>query len=400
MTWKTEELNKNINFIDYRGKTPNKIEKGMRLITAKNAKMGFLQLNPQEFVDPENYDLWMTRGIPKFGDVLFTTEAPLANVCQLDTTEKVVIGQRLITMQPNESLINSTFLKYSLLSPQMQNEIHSHATGATVLGIKSKLLKKIPFSYPSLPEQERIVEILDQVFADIEKARANAEQNLKNARELFDSYLQKVFSEKSEGWEEKKLSEICSKITDGVHKKPNYQDKGVPFLKIHNLTKGSGISLENLSYISEEDHKEFCKRTHPEKGDILITKDGTIGIVRIIDFDIDFSIFVSLALVKPIDKTISPYLKYVLESPLIQNQINPQGAALKHLYLRDLRAFTIPIPSIEIQKEIVFKLDSMSQHYFKLESIYTKKIAALDELKKSILQKAFSGELTKEEFSA
>ena len=166
------------------------------------------------------------------------------------------------------------------------------------------------------------------------------------------------------------------------------------FIKINNLTKGSGISFDKVSYISKEDHELFCKRTRPEKGDILITKDGTIGIVRIIDTDLEFSIFVSVALIKPIDKKMSPYLKYVLESPLIQNQINPQGAALKHLYLRDLREYVIPLATESERNLIVEKLSAFSIEVDRLEFIYQQKLTALAELKQSILQKAFAGELT------
>jgi len=90
--WVETTIGEHIRFIDYRGKTPEKTESGMRLITAKNVKMGFLQETPMEFVAPDSYDDWMTRGIPRRGDVLFTTEAPLANVAQLDTDERVVFA--------------------------------------------------------------------------------------------------------------------------------------------------------------------------------------------------------------------------------------------------------------------------------------------------------------------
>ena len=114
--WTTMNLEECAKFIDYRGKTPQKTDSGLRLITAKNAKMGYLQIEPREFVAHESYDAWMTRGIPLKGDVIFTTEAPLANVCQLDTDEKVVFAQRIITLQPNREILNPAFLKYLTLS--------------------------------------------------------------------------------------------------------------------------------------------------------------------------------------------------------------------------------------------------------------------------------------------
>jgi type I restriction enzyme, S subunit len=217
--WQTSSLEDVVKFIDYRGKTPQKTESGMRLITAKNVKMGYLQTEPMEFVDPENYGRWMTRGIPKKGDVLFTTEAPLGNVTQLDTDEKVVFAQRIIILQPKREMLDSTFLKYMLLSNLMQAQIHAKGTGATVQGIKSQLLKKVQIAFPrSLQEQKRIVAIVDQAFEAIDVAIENTKQNLANARELFESYLNHIFTQKGDGWIEKTLQEVSTKFSRGKSK--------------------------------------------------------------------------------------------------------------------------------------------------------------------------------------
>ena len=141
--WEASNLETYIKLIDYRGRTPIKTVSGVRLITAKNVKLGYLQLEPQEFIANNNYQSWMSRGIPNFGDVIFTTEAPLANVAQIDTLDKVAFAQRIIVMQPDPSKLNQTFLKYMLLSNPIRNRILDKGTGATVLGIKSSLLKKI-----------------------------------------------------------------------------------------------------------------------------------------------------------------------------------------------------------------------------------------------------------------
>ena len=114
--WMETTIGQQVRFIDYRGKTPVKTESGIRLVTAKNVKMGFLQATPMEFIASDGYDAWMTWGIPRKGDVLFTTEAPLANVTQLDTDDKVAFAQRIIILQPDASKLDSAFLKYLLLS--------------------------------------------------------------------------------------------------------------------------------------------------------------------------------------------------------------------------------------------------------------------------------------------
>lgn len=116
-TWISLPLGSVVTFIDYRGRTPEKTTDGLPLITAKNVRMGYLKDEPREFVAEKSYEGWMTRGIPKKGDVLFTTEAPLANVAQLDTSDRVVFAQRIIIMQANPEKLDSTFLKFLLLSP-------------------------------------------------------------------------------------------------------------------------------------------------------------------------------------------------------------------------------------------------------------------------------------------
>ncbi len=193
--WVSCELNDNVNFIDYRGRTPVKTNSGVRLITAKNVKLGHLQLKPEEFIAEDNYESWMTRGIPNFGDVIFTTEAPLAHIAQIKTKEKLAFAQRVIVMQPAPEKINQTFLKYLLLSNPIRNKILNQGTGATVLGIKSRLLKKIEISFPkSLKEQKQIVKKLDTVSTETKKLEAIYQRKITCLDELKKSILQKAFN--------------------------------------------------------------------------------------------------------------------------------------------------------------------------------------------------------------
>jgi type I restriction enzyme S subunit len=193
--WEVCNLETYIKLIDYRGRTPVKTESGVRLITAKNVKLGYLQLEPQEFIANNNYESWMSRGIPNFGDVIFTTEAPLANVAQIDTLDNVAFAQRIIVMQPKPSKLNQTFLKYMLLSNPIRNKILDKGTGATVLGIKSSLLKKIEIYFPSsINEQQKIVEKLEALSAETKKLEAIYKQKINDLEELKKSVLQKAFS--------------------------------------------------------------------------------------------------------------------------------------------------------------------------------------------------------------
>lgn len=194
-SWDRSTVGDCVRFIDYRGKTPDKTETGLRLITAKNVKMGFLQRAPEEFVAPETYEGWMTRGIPKKGDVLFTTEAPLANVAQLDTDDRVVFAQRIIIMQPDADRLDSTFLKYMLLSKPLQDRIHAKGTGATVKGIKASLLRTVELSFPNtLAEQKNMVTVMDDLSAETQRLSAVYEQKLHALDDLKKSLLHHAFT--------------------------------------------------------------------------------------------------------------------------------------------------------------------------------------------------------------
>jgi len=155
------ELGEIAKFLDYRGKTPKKSDEGIRLLTAKNVRMGFLKKQPEEFVSKAEYVNHMTRGFPKAGDVIFTTEAPLALVSQIED-DSCALGQRLITFQIMNNVIKNAYLKFILMSEIYQKIINDNGTGATVKGIKASLLKKIILSFPtSIDEQKNRVAIIE-----------------------------------------------------------------------------------------------------------------------------------------------------------------------------------------------------------------------------------------------
>jgi type I restriction enzyme S subunit len=178
--WKKAKIDDVCDFIDYRGKTPNKSESGVRLITAKNVKMGALFDEPREYI--ADYDSWMTRGIPKKGDVLFTTEGPLGNVAVIDIDdEKFAVGQRIITLQSKDGIILPIYLANVLMSKSIQAEIEKLSTGSTVKGILARYFREIEIPLPPLEIQREIV-------ARIERERAIVAGN----RELIQLYEAKV----------------------------------------------------------------------------------------------------------------------------------------------------------------------------------------------------------------
>ena len=396
--WVNYPLEKHIKFIDYRGRTPEKTPDGMRLITAKNVKMGFLQLEPREFVDPNIYERWMTRGIPKKDDVLFTTEAPLGNVAQLDTSEMVIFAQRVIILQPDRDVLNPTFLKYILLSRNLQLALQENATGATAKGIKASLLKKIQIPIPSLPEQQRIVAILDEAFAAIATATANAERNLVNARALFESYLDSAI-ESIKNADNMLLAQLCHRdriITYGVIKLGEQQHNGIPCLRTSNV-RWLHIDTDGIKHIASNLSAEY-KRTILHGGEVLVNVRGTLGGVAIVpDFMSGWNVSREVAVIPVDHKLVNPeFLAYYIGARTSQTWLTGvlKGVAYTGINIKDLRNLPVIVPEMNIQLQLIERLKYMQS---KIESIrfhYEKKLTLLAELKQSILHKAFTGELT------
>lgn len=176
------------DFIDYRGKTPEKSDAGVRLITAKNVRDGVINVEPAEFISEETYSWWMSRGYPQSGDVLFTTEAPLGNIAVLRTDEPVAIGQRLIAIRPRE-MLRSDFLSWALRQDIIQRDILSRATGSTVKGIRSAELVQVRIPIPTEAEQlkfERIVALVHHQKVVMQASAVQGEQ-------LFQALQQQAF---------------------------------------------------------------------------------------------------------------------------------------------------------------------------------------------------------------
>jgi type I restriction enzyme, S subunit len=185
--WKYCRLGNLARFIDYRGKTPNKVDSGIPLITAKNVRFGFISREPEEFISKEEYVSWMTRGFPRPGDLLFTTEAPLGNVALIDIAEEFALAQRVICLQLHEQAIGD-FVKIAIMSNQVQQQLILSATGMTATGIKASKLKEILIPIPPLQEQHRIVGKVNELLMLCEELKfriAEANGLQKNIADVF-----------------------------------------------------------------------------------------------------------------------------------------------------------------------------------------------------------------------
>jgi len=287
------------------------------------------------------------------------------------------------------------FLFFSYISGATET-MQSHSTG--IRNLKFDDYKAIEIPFPPLPEQQRIVAILDEAFAAIAKAKANAQQNLQNAKELFESYLQGVFENKGEGWEEKSLEELadekCTLSYGIVQPGEEYLD-GLPIIRPTDLTKRF-IDLTGLKRIDPK-LADGYKRTKLIGDELLLCVRGTTGTISIATKDlVGANVTRGIVPIRFNSKIINQeFGYYLLISNFIQKQIRAKtyGAALMQINIGDLRKIQTAYPPLKTQQAIVQKLDALSAETKKLESIYQQKINDLEELKKSVLQKAFAGEL-------
>jgi len=324
----------------------------------------------------------------KEGNVVIATRVGLGKICLID--QDTAINQDLrgiIPLDPAKLLVPFLFWWFKSIAKTIVDE----GTGATVQGVKLTFVKSLEIPLPPLPEQKRIVAILDEAFAGIRQAVSNAEKNLANARELFESYLNKVFTEKGEGWVEKELGKVC--VFQGGSQPPKsvfsaeLLDNYIRLIQIRDYK-----SDKHIVYIPKDKAKRFCSAD-----DVMIGRYGPplFQILR----GINGAYNVALMKAQPKEDSISKdYLYFFLKNRnILQHIIKASNRAAGQIGIKKdiLESYPIPFPKNSVeQAELVIALERTQRKVSQLEAIYKQKLTALSELKQSILQKAFSGELT------
>lgn len=296
--------------------------------------------------------------------------------------------------QPN---ISQRILRDTLVpiaSPSIQDNIAAFLSAVEQRMHGTKI--ELPNLVPPLAEQRQVVLRIETLALTIDEARLLRQQAATEAAALISAAQTEAYRGSLQiSGKTERLEELCTRITDGTHITPHYVDDGIPFVSVKDITGGK-ICLESSRRISREEHAQLVKRCKPERGDILLTKIGTIGYAKVVDIDEEFSIFVSLALLKPnMDRVLPQFIEHMLNSTIIRDQAlaDTRGVGNQNLVLKFIKEFKLPVPPMPEQLRIVAELDALKSQVDALKRLQAETSAELNALLPSMLSKGFAGNL-------
>ncbi len=337
--------------------------------------------------------------LPKYrlasGDIVFArTGATTGKSFLVNEPPDAVFASYLIRLRLLDKKLLPEFVLLFFQTAGYWQSIKDGSSGSAQGGFNATKLGALSIPVPPMAEQQRIVGLLDEAFEGIANAKANAEKNLQNARALFESHLQSVFIQRDPL---ALLSDLADEVTDGDHSPPPKAPTGVPFITISDIDKRTGtIDFRDTFTVPETYFRSLKPSKKPRVGDVLYTVTGaTLGIPILIREQRDFCFQRHIGLIRPNANTDSSWLTYALRSPQVFRQatIGSTGAAQKTVSLGVLRNLQLPKVKLAEQKQIAAKLDDLREETQRLACLYERKLAALDALKKSLLHRAFTGEL-------
>jgi type I restriction enzyme S subunit len=385
----------------------------------------------------QGYNSSSAKILPK-GSLLFSSRAPIGYVA--------IAQNDISTNQGFKSFVfpygvDSDYAYYYLRS--IKDLAESLGTGTTFKELSGITAKKLPFLLPPLAEQKTIADKLDTLLAQVESTKVRLEcvpnilktfrqsilvaavsgklteewrnnnnvtpvhetvEKIETARQLVitgkakkaQAHLKEEEYVIPNTWKWVSLDSLSKKITDGTHHTPTYTESGIHFISVKDIRNGE-IDFSDTKYISEKEHLELSKRCPVEVGDLLITKSGTIGRTAIVKTNIEFSLFVSVALIKPASNEVNTkFIDISLQKWVNEIDVSSRivGSAIKNLHLRDIKVLAIPFAPKEEQAEIVRRVEELFAFANSIEQKINSALDLVNTLPKSILTKAFRGELT------
>lgn len=376
------------------------VEEGIPLVNPVNMVNERIVVDHSMLVSETTRDR-LSRYVLKDGDIVVARRGEIGRCAVVGPDEDGwLCGTGSFFIRPSNQT-DSQFLAHLLRSPEYRERLEASSTGTTMQNLSNTTLSSLLVSLPPLAEQQRIVGLLDEAFAELATAQAHAEKNLQNARALFASHLQAVFTQRGKGWVEKTLEEVLTVQPQNGWSPPaaNHADSGTPVLTLSSVT-GFVFRPDKLKYTSANTDPKA--RYWIQNGDFLITRSNTpelVGHVAIAAGIERPTIYPDLIMRMRPDpaKALTEFLYYQMRTPALREEIagRAQGAnpTMKKISNGAVRTLPISVPPLDQQRAIVAQLDALSAETQRLSAIYTRKQAALAALKQSLLHQAFAGEL-------
>lgn len=332
-------------------------------------------------------------GVPKAGDIVITAIGTIGNSHVVRNFDRFYFKDASVLWMKRTAEVSSEFVNFWLKSTCFFDQL-DRGNGATVDTLTIQKLQSVEISVPPLAEQQRIVGLLDEALAGLATAQAHAEQNLQNARALFESHLQSVFTQRGKGWSEAILGELIEIQNGYAFKSSEYTDSGHFVIRISNVQNGE-ITLDNPRYINLTGKN--LERFVLNAGDILISLTGNIGRVGVLQEEHLPAVLnqrVARITIKD-QRADRDFVFRFLCSQVFREKLQGagHGAAQQNVSAKEIESVKISIPNIREQRRIVEEFDGFVEETQRLAALYTQKLAALAALKQSLLHQAFAGEL-------
>ena len=367
---------------------------GIPFINAGHLTDEGIDIESLNFILRERFDL-LSNGKIRRGDILFCLRGSLGKFATVGSLSEGAIASSLVIVRPGESVLGGYMLAY-FHSDLCADMINRFKNGAAQPNLSAQSLTKFTIPVPPLPEQLRIVGILDEAFAGIATAKANAEKNLQNARALFESHLQSVFTQRGPGWVEKRLDDVCTFSSGGTPSKRNssYWSGKIPWISGRDM-KSTRLS-DSLLHISKSAVDESSTRM-AAAGTLLILVRG-MGLAhgaQIAELIVPCAFNQDIRGIHAEPSLIPRYLLFALRDGINSSATVLSNAAHGTLKIdsNELYSVMIPVPPRECQQKIVETIDALVEETQRLARLYKRKLALLAALKKSLLHQAFRGTL-------
>ena len=373
---------------------------GVPFINAGHLSESGIDFSDMNYIPRERFEL-LGNGKIRKDDILFCLRGSLGKFASVRDLNEGAIASSLVIIRPSDAILNEFVLAY-LQSDLCAEMIQEFRNGAAQPNLAAASLKKFSIPVPPLAEQVRIIRLLDEAFEGLATANANAEKNLQNARALFESHLQSVFTQRGKGWVENKLKSITTKIGSGATPRgggESYKDEGISLIRslnVHDL----GFKYAKLAVLDDAQADELSN-VEVQRRDVLLNITGaSVARCAIVPDDVlPARVNQHVSIIRPVaEKLDADFLHYLLISRPYKDQLlktgEEGGSTRQAITKAQIQDFTVEYPAkLKDQKIIVVKLDAMLAETQRLARIYERKLAALAELKKSLLHQAFTGEL-------